>query len=498
MNACYIGVDVGLTTAKASAYDGQGVHLHTVSHSNPRTATQANHQEVDMLELWATVESALKELAAFLESSGYRPAGIGVTGAGNGVYPVDEALRPSRPGIASTDLRAERMMLEIDQAAIETLRLKTGSRPWAAQTPVVLMWMAQHDQENLKRTRWIFTCKDWITSCLTGAPSADVSDASAAGLINLYSGAYEPDVVDALGLDAATLQLFPPLARPGDVVGSVTEAAAQSTGIPAGTPVVAGSIDVVAAPIGAGAVHERDVTIIAGTWGINSVVHRLGETPPEVTLSALFTEPGLVFAQEDAPTSMANMEWFAQVLRGYGSEGVDARRLVEDISSSEPGAQGLLFVPFIYGAPQYPGASATLLGQKAHQRSADISRALVEGITHYHRVQLRTLRQQGVALSDKPWTLAGGGARNPVWAQVFANILGHPVVRQLEPELGSRGIAALACQAVGGDQAAWDRETAADALVEPDSDRAVYEEQAEVFDRALAHLAPLWRAEIAG
>jgi len=496
MKPCYIGVDVGLSTAKASAYDSLGAHLHTVAQSNQRTASQAHHQEVDMLSMWATVSSALLELTKFLRDAGYQAQGIGVTGSGNGAYPVTQDLRPSRVGIASTDSRAEGLISEFDSSAIEQLRLKTGSRPWAAQTPVVMLWLARHEPETLKNTRWVFTCKDWITSCLTGQPSADVSDASAAGLVNVTTGDYEPEVFRALGIEPSLMELLPPLSAPNSVVGEVNARVATETGLTPGTPVIAGCIDVVAAPIGAGSVNEHDVTIIAGTWGINSVVHRLQGPPPDVTLSAMFTEKGLVFAQEDAPTSMANMEWFAQILRGYGNDTVDARRLVEDISSSTPGAEGLLFIPFIYGAPQYRGASAVLLGQQGHQRSSDISRALAEGITQYHRVQLGTLRNQGVTLSKDPWTLAGGGARNPVWAQIFANILGHPVKRQLEPELGSRGVAALAFLGTGGEVSNWTLEDSPDAVIEPNQDQSVYEEQAKFFDQALATLSSLWSSPV--
>lgn len=492
MKTCHIGVDVGLTTVKASAYSEGGAHVRTVVESNFRAENRADYQEVDMLRLWDTVSTVLAELNQFLAHAGYLAQSIGVTGSGNGVYLVTESLQPSRWGIASTDTRAEGLLSELDAPAIEALLYKTGSRPWAAQTPLLLKWLAIYEPETLNRTRWVFTCKDWITSCLTGQPSADLSDGSSAGLVNLATGTYEPDVFVALGMDPSLLGKLPPLSRPNDVVGLVTNSAAQQTGLPSGIPAVAGAIDVVAVPIGAGSCREEDVTIIAGTWGINSVVHRLVGGPPDVTLNALFTEPGLVFAQEDAPTSMANMEWFSRIIRGYGNNNIDARRLVEDIGASVPGAQGLLFIPFVHGAPQYPGASATLLGQRGHQCAADVSRALAEGITQYHRLQVESLRGQGVALSSLPWTLAGGGARNPAWAQIFANVLGHPVKRQLEPELGTRGAAALAFSGAGGNMMEWQAEDSAEAILEPNRDRQVYEKQAEDFNQALLGLQAFW------
>lgn len=497
MTTCYVGVDVGLTSAKVSAFDQHGNHLHTATQANPRTATQASHQEVDLLQLWSTVATALRAVTDHLTAHGHQVGGIGVAGAGNGAYLVTDDLTPARSGIASTDNRAEPLVATLDGPAMEALREKTGSRPWAAQTPVLLAWLAEHEPDVLGNTRWIFTSKDWIASCLTGRPSADISDASAAGLMNLATGDYEPDLLGAFDLDADVLDKLPPLSKPHDVVGEVTPTASDLTGVPAGTPVVAGCVDVVAAPFGAGSINDSDVTIISGTWGINSVVHQLNGPPPDVTLSVLFGEPGVVFAQEDAPTSMANMEWLTQVIRGFGQAEVDTVSLVNSLDQSTPGAEGLLFVPFLYGAPRYRGASATLLGQQGHQRSADVARAVAEGITQYHRVQLQHLAEQGVQFSTEPWTLVGGGARNPVWAQIFANVLGHPVRRQTEPELGSRGIASLAFLGSGGDPQTWRQEGAADAVIDPNEEHRVYQKQSEYFDAAVEHLAPLWAARAA-
>lgn len=497
MTTCYIGIDVGLTSAKVSAFDQHGNHLHTVTQSSPRTATQASYQEVDLVQLWSTVAAALRAVTDNLAVHGHQVGGIGVTGAGNGAYLVADDLTPTRRGIASTDNRAEPLVAALDGPAMESLREKTGSRPWAAQTPVLLAWLAEHEPEVLRNTRWIFTCKEWVTSCLTGRPSADISDASAAGLMNLATGDYEPELLGVFGLDADVLDKLPPLSKPHDLVGEVTNTAADQTGVPVGTPVVAGCVDVVAAPFGAGSTNDSDVTIISGTWGINSVVHRLNGPPPNVTLSVLFGEPGVVFAQEDAPTSMANMEWLTQIIRGFGQAEVDSVSLVNSLDQSAPGAEGLLFIPFLYGAPRYRGASASLLGQQGHQRSADVARAVAEGITQYHRVQLRHLENQGVQLSTEPWTLVGGGARHPVWAQIFANVLGHPVRRQTEPELGSRGVASLAFRGTEGNPKLWRHEESVDSVIEPNEERSVYQRQADYFDDAVEHLAPLWAARAA-
>ena len=108
------------------------------------------------------------------------------------------------------------------------------------------------------------------------------------------------------------------------------------------------------------------------------------------------------------------------------------------------------------------------------------------------RTQIDKVRVSGAVVSDEPWTLAGGGAKNPLWAQMFADILGHPVRRQLGTELGARGVASLAASGVGVDTACWRVSPDPSLVVMPGDDRPIYRRQAERFDRVLAAMGNVW------
>lgn len=492
MKHCLIGIDVGLTAAKAAAFDDRGVELRTVSAANPRVAVAADRQEIDMDALWQVVSGVLSELTAWLTAEGWTVRAVGATGHGNGLYLVDEALRPVRSAFASTDSRSERIVAGLDERGVERTRRVTGSVPWAGQPAVLLRWLLDEEPESLERSRWALSCKDWITACLTGRPSADYSDASACGLVNLADRSYEPAVFDLLGLPRDLMRLQPPLSRSDDVVGEVTAEAAALTGLPEGTPVVAGCMDCIASPIGAGATEPGDVTVIVGTWAINSVVVPADAEPPRVTLNALLPDPRHMLAQEVAPTSAASLEWFSSLMSTLAVDGVGPRDLLHAASGVPAGADGLLFLPFVHGAPEHLGASATLLGVRDKHGYREIARAVVEGITQYHRAQLDKVRVSGATVSSDPWTLAGGGAKNPVWAQMFADVVGHPVRRQLGTELGARGVASLAAAGAGIDTGCWHVEPDPSLVVSPGADRAVYRAQADRFDRTLVAMRDVW------
>lgn len=492
MKSCVIGIDVGLTSAKAAAFDEVGREIATVSAPNPRVAVSRERQEIDMLALWRVVSGVLRELQIQLANGEWEPVGIGATGHGNGLYLVDEQLKPVRSAIASTDSRAESIVAGLDPVTIEEVRLVTGSLPWAAQPGVLLRWLYDNEPEALDSAAWALTCKDWITACLTGAASADLSDSSGCGVVNLRSREYETAVFDMLGLPQKLMGLLPELRASDSVVGSVSAAAALDTGLPEGLPVVAGCMDCVASPLGAGSAARGDVTVIVGTWAINSVVVPADSVPPRVTINALLPDPELMLAMEVAPTSAASIEWAAKVLGECAAAPLSPRDLLEAAGEVAPLADGLIFLPFIHGAPEHLGASGTLLGIKGNHSYAHVARAVAEGITQYHRVQLEKVSSSGAELTEGPWTLAGGGAKNPEWAQMFADIAGNPMRRQLGTELGARGVASLAATGIGMNMEAWRVDPDPELVVLPGPAQAEYAHQSELFNRIITAMGIVW------
>lgn len=489
---CSIGIDVGLTQAKAAAFDENGREVRVFSGTNPRLAVSADQQEIDMNALTEVVFEVLRQLTSWLTAHHWEPFTVGVTAAGNGIYLVDEQLRPVRPAIASTDSRAESIVAQIPQYTVDEMQVVTGSVPWAGQPAVLLRWLWDHEHEQVERARWLFSCKDFVSSRLTGRACADVSDASSMGIMNLAAHDYEPGVFDMLGLPRELMELLPTPASSDSVAGSVTPEAADLTGIPAGIPVVAGCMDCVASPLGAGATDKGDVTVIVGTWAINSVVVPVSKAPPAVTLNALLPDKRFMLAQEVAPTSAASIEWFASLMSSSSAAPVTPQRLLAAAAEVPTGAYGALFLPFIHGAPEHLGASGTFLGLKGNHGYPEMARAVAEGITQYHRVQLEKLCTSGNAISADPWTLAGGGAKNLLWAQMFADIIGHPVRRQLDAELGARGVASLAASGVGVDISAWRVDPDPLLVVEPGQNREAYRRQSERFDRSLEAMSSVW------
>lgn len=493
---CFIGVDVGLTATKAAAFDAEGREICVSSRRTPRRFVTAHHHEIDPTGVVAAVTSSLAELSTVVSSRGFLPAGLGVTGHGNGLYAVDELLAPVRSAIASSDSRGQSIVDRMDPAMVRRLTAETGSSPWAAQPSVLLRWLRDEDPQAYERTRWVLSCKDWVTSQLTGQVTADYSDASAFGMVALHSGTYSATPLELVGLPSTDLDRFPELRRSGEIVGRLSDGTARATRLPAGLPVVAGCMDCVGATVGAGGGNLGDVTIIVGTWSINGAVVSATVPAPAVTLSALMPEPEQMLAMEVAPTSATNLDWLSRALGTPAGDGVPVQQLLDEAAAVPAGSDGLVYLPFVDGSPGHPAASGTFVGICGMHGRGHLTRAVLEGVAQYHRVQSTTLVNSGAVIDGRPWRLAGGGARSDLWAQIFADVLSRPLLRQTTSELGARGVASLLPTAVSGVEGfveePWDGAHDETQCVEPGRDQETYRRQSEVFDESVRCMDAAW------
>jgi L-xylulokinase len=294
---------------------------------------------------------------------------------------------------------------------------------------------------------------------------------------------------------------LPPVRDSAAVVGRVGAAAAAATGLPEGTPVVAGMFDVVACAVGSGALDARSCSLIAGTWNINSVFDgRLLHAPPSVKTS-LGPDAGRHAYVESSATSAGNLAWFLSALEELGpapgartalrqAQGERALydRVNAGVDALPPGAGGVTYLPFLHRAHIAPGADAAFVGLRADHGVFHLLRALYEGVAFAHRAHLELLAQAGL---ERPRAvLSGGAAASPAWCRIFADVLDRPVETSDASQAGARGIALAVAVGTGRHRS---YEEAAAAMVRPgpcftpDPERAA--RQAEGFAR--------WRAAAA-
>jgi L-xylulokinase len=447
----YLCLDCGLTATKAAVFDGEGRELASASGRTPVRAEGAA-SELDMEAQWALAARLVGEaLARAREAGGDAPIdGVGVSGHGGGLYPIDADGRPVRPAITSMDDRAAGVVAAWAQEGRSCWAL-TRHHPWAGQMLPQLRWLRDRAPDEYARVRWALSAKDWMVYRLTGEVSTDRTDASNHALVDLAAGRYCPEHLPGFGV-AEVQGMLPPLHESAEIVGRVGAAAAAATGLAAGTPVVAGLYDVVACAVGSGALDERSASVIAGTWNINAAFDaRLLDVAPSVKTS-LGPDAGRFVYVESSATSAANLEWLLSAVEGLAGAGAGGRaelyrRIDAEVERLPAGAGGVTFLPFIHRAHLAPGVDAAFTGLRAEHGPFHLVRAVLEGVAFAHRAHLEILAQGGLARPRV--VLSGGAAGSPAWCRIFADVLDRPVETSDASQAGARGIAVAVAVGTG-------------------------------------------------
>lgn len=436
-----IAIDAGGTAVKVVAFDLQGTEfaaqtadVETVHHDDGRV-------ERDVAAFWAGTVSALRRIVA--DCAGHRIAGIGCTGFGNGIFLVDEDGHGTRPGIVSVDHRAQPLVDELERdGAAEAIAAITGNRIWGGQTLMQVAQLARTEPDVMARSRWALACKDLIRLRLTGEALTDPTEASGGGMMDIASGGYATEAFARLGLTDHAHRL-PPITASDAVAGRVSRQAAEETGLPEGTPVAGAMMDVAACSLGAGAVDMPVLTMIAGTWSINSLESGPpgGEGVPILNMRYRGGDKRLI--AEGSPCSAANLGWFLHHAMGGRVSVAEAN---ERIECSPVEARRCQFLPYVFGPEPRRGG---FVDMGAGDDLGTMLRAIYEGVAF----QARRHAEDAVALAGKPFPptirLAGGAAKSPVWGQIFADICQRPVEAVRAAEVGALGAAICAAVACG-------------------------------------------------
>ncbi|HZN20301.1 MAG TPA: FGGY-family carbohydrate kinase [Micromonosporaceae bacterium] len=494
-----LGVDTGLTVTKAVVFDARGQAAGQGSTRSDHYSPRARWVEKDPEAEW---EAAVSAIATAVARSGVAPtriAAVGVTGHGDGLYLLDRAGRPARPAIPSLDTRPDAIVAQWQASGVADRVLElSGEAPFPQHAPAKLAWLREHEPDSLDRAAHLLFAKDWVKFRLTGEICTDPTEASA-GFTDVSGERYSRAVLDAYGLGDC-FHLLPPVVASTQVIGTVRPAAAEATGLAPGTPVVSGLHDVDASALGAGCLRAGQLTMVAGTYSVNEVL-AAAPTVDARWLCRGWIHPGLWMHMSTSAASATNLEWFVRQLcpsecAAAGPDGSPFDLLTDEIAAADGHDGELIYLPFLFGSPHGPLASAGFLGLRGWHRRGHLLRALMEGVVFNHRTHVDALRSR---LPVTEARLAGGGSRSPWWSQLFADVLDLPVTVTDAAETGTRGAAMCAGVAAGiyGSLAEAGEQAIRIARVHTPSDGARRDRLAhtyQAYQLAVEALPPLWQA----
>ena len=482
--------DLGTSGNKATLYSTEGALVKSVTYSYGLHIENGICAEQDPMDWWRAVCESTKALTAEIDPASI--AAVSFSGQMMGCVCVDRDGNPLRPAMIWADMRSTEQEQQIRQKIGQKEFYKiTGHRLSSSYSATKLMWIKDNEPDVYRKTEKMLNAKDFIIFKLTGRLVTEPSDASATCLLDLNTQKWSDELLEICGISK---EKMPELLRSVDIAGGVTPEAAAVCGLLAGTPVVCGGGDGVCAAVGTGAVKEGSAYCCLGT---SSWISYASKTPVYddgmTTFNFAHIVPGYVTPCGTMQCGGGSLSWAVDQLCKFDRKlsradtGSLYASVCTAVENSPVGAKGLLFLPYLIGerSPRWnEKAKGAFVGLTLEHTTGDMLRAVMEGVAMNLHLILQAFQKQDANIDRL--TLIGGGARNAVWRQILANVLGVAIEtpNYLE-EATSMGAAITAGVGVGAFERfdVIDRFLKPEAVYLPQQDIAkIYHKMEKVFD----------------
>ncbi|WP_308800015.1 FGGY family carbohydrate kinase [Agromyces silvae] len=424
-----VGIDVGTTGVKVIGLDPRSGAVVAAAALEYPTDTDADGAHAQRPHLWWDAVVACTR--SVIDAVPGRPvAGVGLSGHMHSLLLVDADDQPVLPAMTWADRRA----------AADTARLATdprfrqtgGNEVVGAFTAPKLAWAVRTHPNAVARASRLVLVKDFVGHLLTGEWATDETDALGTLLYDFRHGRWSPELFEAVG---ASPRLGQRVLRSTAMRGVVQATASNATGLPIGTPVVAGAGDVSASVVGAGVVDRRRMVLNVGTA---AQVMGVGQTADP--------GPGFLFgsATGDGFVTMASLYAAGASVRWAERSVLGGRDINEAAAAAKVGSAGLTYLPFMFGSTvprKNDAVRAAFLGQTEQHGAPELAAAVLEGIAFACADAIDAVAE--VTGQPEAVHLVGGVTRSAIWRQALASVVDARL--ELVPDGGSAlGAAVLA------------------------------------------------------
>ena len=436
--AIFLGIDCGTQSTKTLALDGVSgrVLAHATVPYGLIAGLPPGHMEQHPAEWIAALESTVGTVLEALGSRRGEVAGIGISGQQHGLVALDEDFAVIRPAKlwcdTSTAAECEAFRQHFGGAA--GLIALAGNDILPGYTAPKLLWLKRHEPENFARLRHVALPHDYLNWHLTGTLSMEYGDASGTALLDISRREWCRPLIDFI--DSALIAALPAVGSSLKAAGTLRPALAAKWRLGPKVVVSAGGGDNMMGALGTGNVVPGVVTASLGTSG---TLYARADAP-------MIDPLGEIAAFCDSADGWLpllctmNVTVATEAIRALF--GWDHAAFEQAVASTPPGADGLLFLPYLQGerTPNLPLGTGVLHGMTTRNLTpGHIARAVMEGVTLGLAYGLERLRSLGIAPTEI--RLTGGGSRSAIWRQVCADLFATPVVTLESAEGAALGAA---------------------------------------------------------
>jgi xylulokinase len=436
-----LGIDLGTGSLKGILMNKEGKVVAEASSSyeilNPAPGFSEQHPE-----FWITAtEQVLTKLSIDVKDFGTGLEAISFSGQMHSLVALGEDNRPVRPAILWNDVRTTAQCKQImDSYGSELLSITKNVALEGFTLPKIL-WMQQNEPDVWAKVRNVMMPKDYLAFWFTDEIHCEYSDASGTLMFDEDKEEWSAPICEKFNI---SMDVLPPLVQSMDMVGLVSESIKKRFNITADVKVFAGGADNACAALGAGLVTDDIAQVSIGTSGVFSCfepapVNYQGkmQVHNHVMPNSLYSM-GVTLAAGDSLT------WFKNAF----GRGMSFEEFLSEVYTVAPGSNGLLFTPYIVGerAPHMDSKiRGSFVGIDTTHELKHFARAVMEGIT-FSLKDCQMLMEAAKGKHFSQIISVGGGAKNPDWMQIQADVFNAEIIRlsvEQGPGAGACMIAAI-------------------------------------------------------
>jgi xylulokinase len=425
-----MGIDVGTYSSKGVLCTTTGKILAQYQVEHGMSVPRPGWAEHDADGVWwGDVCTISRALLVDAHATADDVAAIAVSALGPDLVPLDAHGCALRPAILyGIDTRSTHEIADLnarfgagDMAELAGMGLSSQS------VGPKILWLRRNEPDVYARTRYVCSASSFLVYRLSGEYVLDYLTAAFYNpLFDIRALAWSDRYAHAIAGDVP----LPRLAWPGEAVGEITPRAAQATGLRPGTPVTAGTVDVLPEAVSVGILHPGDLMIMYGTT--TCLVLVLEEmTSSETMWLSPYGFPGLYCLIAGMATTGALTRWFRdnfarQEMEVEASGGPNAyAALTAEAEAIPPGSEGLVILPYFSGERtplNDPDARGVVAGLSLAHSRGHLYRAILEATAYGVAHNLEVMRMSGTV--PRRAVAVGGGAKSELLLQVVSDVTG--------------------------------------------------------------------------
>lgn len=448
-----VGIDAGTGSLRTVVYDLRGNQIteSRLPFANRFMEGGGVEQSADE---WR--EGMRKTIADCLAQANLHPSdikAIGVDGTSGTVAPIARDGTPLAPALLWMDVRSVKEATDINATDDPILRWAGGktSPEWV---PAKILWLKRNRPDLYEKTWMFMEPPDYLLYLLTGSVASSYSNAVHKRHYAREGGGWPTAMFEKVGLGDLMEKWPTELRYSWEVAGRVSADAATTYGLEPGTVVVNAGNDGPIAMLGLGIIEPGDICMTMGTSTCLLLLHHINDVIPGFWgpfPGGVMPDCNLFDVGQISTGSI--IEWFRKLLfTGYGREYTRGQfdQLEADAAALPPGATGVAALDSWKGnrTPHNdPHLRGAFWGISLEHGPAHLYRAILEATAFGARQIFDRFDEYHIPVRNIIAT--GGGSRNPLWMQIYADVLERPITITQTTEACALGCAMGGAVAAG-------------------------------------------------